>query len=587
MNLTQSAIALTAAIALILAGCDRGASQAEARRLAEERAALEREKAALTDAKVAAREAANDQERQRLEAERAELIREKDKLAAERAAREQAEQQARSAAERDARMAAERRAEDEAAARREAEAREREARENTEESRTAQTVEFFYDALDPYGEWIELERYGYAFRPNTNQIAMWRPYTDGGWVYTEYGWTWRSNEPFGWATYHYGRWAKLPRLGWVWIPGTEWGPAWVSWRRSSDYIGWAPLPPDAWSSRGFNAGVDSYYDIGPGLYTFLRVADFGEPTCVDHVIEPDRNIAIINNTVNITKTVYKTVNNKTTIVNEGPDLTVINKEARRPVQQLKVQRVNTVNPRAAKVEPGMLQVVAPELKKFTVPAKPRQIKESVKAAEVDRGWKEAKAETVKVRAEAAKEAREAEAAERSEAKATPVVKPAPAPAPAPAAPPVPGAEPLKPERPAKPIPKFQPKPITEPAAEKPARPGGPPPVEPPKDRPGKPKRPGLPIPEPGTSPAVPPASPEPVAPNPSNVNAIPPAPGVQDPGAPGREKRLQKPQDRFNQFKRQNAQPTPLQPEATPTDNLRPGRKLKKDPAQEGAAISY
>jgi hypothetical protein len=369
MKLTRPALALTAIAALILSGCDRGASQAEAQRLAAERAALEREKADLAAEKTMAREAAIEQERLRLQAERAELDREKNRLTAEREAKVQAEEQVRNATEREARMAAERRAADEAAARREAEARE-----NAEGSRTTQTVDFFYDALDPYGEWIELEPYGYAFRPNTNQTALWRPYTDGGWVYTEYGWTWRSNEPFGWATYHYGRWTRLPRLGWVWIPGTEWGPAWVSWRRSSDYIGWAPLPPDAWSSKGFNAGVDSYFDIGPGLYTFLRVVDFGEPTYVDRVIEPERNVAIIDNSVNITKVVYKTVNNKTTVVNEGPDLTVINKEARRPVQQLKVQRINAVGPRPAKAEPGTLQMVAPELKKAVAPVKPKQVK---------------------------------------------------------------------------------------------------------------------------------------------------------------------------------------------------------------------
>jgi hypothetical protein len=481
-------------------------------------------------------------------------------------------------------MAAERRAADEAAARREAEAREREARENAEDSRTAQTVDFFYEALDPYGEWIELERYGYAFRPNTNRTALWRPYTDGGWVYTEYGWTWRSNEPFGWATYHYGRWTRLPRLGWVWIPGTEWGPAWVSWRRSSDYIGWAPLPPDAWSSKGFNAGVDSYYDIGPGLYTFLRIVDFGEPTYLDRVIEPENNVTIINNTVNITKVVYKTVNNKTTVVNEGPDLTVINKEARRPVQQLKVQRVNAVGPRPAKVEAGMLQMVAPDLKKAAGPVKPKQVKESVKAVEMDRGWKEAKAETQKVRAEAAKEARQAEQEERGEPKAPAVAKPAPAQG----VPSAPETPPAKVDRPGKPLPQAQPKMDVSPPATPSAKPAPPAPVAPPRERPGRPKRPGLPAPEPGTSPAIPPAPSSPVVPDPAAGNPNPPAPAQPEPdaGAPGR--RPQRDRPLLRQFKRENAQPTPAIPAGTPpAENQLPGRKLKKEAAQGSATITY
>src|SRR5262249_59564660 len=72
-----------------------------------------------------------------------------------------------------------------------------------------------------------------------------RPYSDGYWAYTDYGWTWVSYEDFGWATYHYGRWANLDDYGWVWFPGEDldWGPAWVSWRTGGDYIGWAPLAP--------------------------------------------------------------------------------------------------------------------------------------------------------------------------------------------------------------------------------------------------------------------------------------------------------------------------------------------------------
>lgn len=570
MKLIQPALLLTAAVTL-LSGCDRGASQAEAQRLAEERAALEREKAALATERATARETANERERQRLEAERAELDREKNRIAAERTTQEEADRKARTDAEREARLAEKRRSDEEEAKRREAEARERE----SQESREAQTVDFFYDALDPYGEWIEIDRYGYAFRPNTNQTAMWRPYTDGGWVYTEYGWTWRSNEPFGWATYHYGRWAKLPRLGWVWIPGTEWGPAWVSWRRSSDYIGWAPLPPDAWSSKGFNAGVDSYFDIGPGLYTFLRVVDFGEPTYVGRVVEPEQNVNIINNTTNITRVVYKTVNNKTTVVNEGPDITVINKAARRPVQQLKVQRVNAANSGAAKVEGGTLQVMAPELKKANAPTKPKQVKQNVKAAEMDHGWKEAKAASEKVRSEAAKEAREAEKVERVEAK-VPIPAPAPAkPAPDIAPAPAPGIAPVRPERPGKPDSQVQPKPAADPAAERPTRPFAPAPVPPPKDRPGKSKRPGAPVVEPGTNPAVPPAPATPAVPGSAAENPTPPAPGEPEPATQGPGQRSEK-QRLLKQFRQQNASPTPVLPEGA-----RPGRKTKKEPGQE------
>ena len=41
---------------------------------------------------------------------------------------------------------------------------------------------------------------------------------------------WISAESFGWATYHYGNWMYDRYQGWVWIPGLDWGPAWVDWQ---------------------------------------------------------------------------------------------------------------------------------------------------------------------------------------------------------------------------------------------------------------------------------------------------------------------------------------------------------------------
>jgi Family of unknown function (DUF6600) len=101
---------------------------------------------------------------------------------------------------------------------------------------------FFYDDLAPYGHWLQRPHYGWVWIPRAVAVS-WRPYELGHWVWTDYGWTWISDEPFGWATYHYGRWVDDPEYGWEWIPGDDWGPAWVDWQVSDDYIGWAPLPP--------------------------------------------------------------------------------------------------------------------------------------------------------------------------------------------------------------------------------------------------------------------------------------------------------------------------------------------------------
>jgi hypothetical protein len=432
------------ALVLGLAGCDRRAG--EAQRLAEERAALERDRAQLAADRAAADRAANEKERARLDTERAALESERAKLSTDRDAQAKAEQNARLAAEREARLTAEKRAADETAARRQAELREQEARLSGEravaDSRAVQTVDFFYDALDPFGDWVEVERYGYAFRPNLARDARWRPYTDGGWIQTDYGWTWRSDEPFGWATYHYGRWTRVPRLGWVWIAGSEWGPAWVSWRRSDDYIGWAPLPPDAWSSTGFNAAVDSYFDIGPGLYVFVGVRDFAEPTYAGHVLAPEQNVTIINKTVNVTNVTYKTVNQQNVIVNNGPEISFVEQRGGRPIQRAKVERMAMKDARdvqPARLQGNVLRLTAPAWSANVATTKPKVAREQVKAEETDRGWEKSDPEAKKkLREQAQREARRAERVQRGEpdtdatpvavgARREPVAGPTPAP----------------------------------------------------------------------------------------------------------------------------------------------------------------
>jgi hypothetical protein len=103
----------------------------------------------------------------------------------------------------------------------------------------------FQDTLSPYGEWIDDNIYGRVWQPSVEAVgADFSPYaTDGQWALTEYGWTWVSDWDWGWAPFHYGRWLAVADRGWCWMPGTLWGPAWVTWRSGGGYVGWAPLPP--------------------------------------------------------------------------------------------------------------------------------------------------------------------------------------------------------------------------------------------------------------------------------------------------------------------------------------------------------
>ena len=137
----------------------------------------------------------------------------------------------------------------------------------------------FYDSLAAYGSWLETPAYGYVWQPAAVRSVGWRPYLDGRWVCTNHGWTWLSSEPFGWACYHYGRWALLHGRGWIWVPGDQWAPAWVCWRGSDTHIGWAPLPPETlgWRDCAWDGSVETRFGIASGWFNFVEINHFSSP----------------------------------------------------------------------------------------------------------------------------------------------------------------------------------------------------------------------------------------------------------------------------------------------------------------------
>lgn len=168
----------------------------------------------------------------------------------------------------------------------------------------------FYEPLSGYGRWEAVAGYGRCWIPSS-VAPDWRPYTDGVWRHTELGWYWASNEPWGWATYHYGRWDWRAGFGWFWVPQTQWAPAWVCWRGGGEYVGWAPLRPSV------SVGVDIHWGgheaaFASHGFVFVEQRRMLEPVRPRTVIA--NNTTIINQTVNITK--VKIVNQ--TVINEGP-----------------------------------------------------------------------------------------------------------------------------------------------------------------------------------------------------------------------------------------------------------------------------
>jgi hypothetical protein len=247
----------------------------------------------------------------------------------------------------------------------------------------------FYRKLDPYGVWRETPNYGYVWQPQeAERSRSWRPYTNGRWVYTDAGWTWISEEPFGWATYHYGRWTRLRNIGWVWVPGDEWAPAWVSWRKGNDYVGWAPLPPEAHFDRrsGIRNWADNYYDIGPEQYCFVPTNEFGARRLETAVVPVQRNVTIVNQTTNVTNISYS----NTTIINQGPSYDDLRARSRQPIERLRLERQITANveaetPRSV-IRGDVVQIPAPVIATAQPAERPRKIKETVAQTVVERGW---------------------------------------------------------------------------------------------------------------------------------------------------------------------------------------------------------
>jgi hypothetical protein len=103
----------------------------------------------------------------------------------------------------------------------------------------------YEDVLSSNGSWDTVPTYGNVWFPKVS--AGWRPYYNGRWSYiSRYGWTWIGDDRFAWPTHYYGRWGVTNQGAWYWIPSKQWGPAWVAWSISPEYVGWCPL---GWNGR--------------------------------------------------------------------------------------------------------------------------------------------------------------------------------------------------------------------------------------------------------------------------------------------------------------------------------------------------
>lgn len=212
------------------------------------------------------------------------------------------------------------------------------------------TYNYFYNNLSPYGTWMEVPDYGWCWQPTVAVVNVgWQPYCHNGrWVWTDCGWYWNSYYSWGWAPFHYGRWHLSSHHGWLWVPGTHWGPAWVTWRYSPGYCGWAPLPPGAVYVSGtglWYGGARVSVGFGFGLsahrYTFVSTRHFYTHHPYRHRAEPTVVNNIYNNTTVINNYGHGSGN---TVVNNGIATDVIGSSSPTPIRPVRLRDSNVPDP---------------------------------------------------------------------------------------------------------------------------------------------------------------------------------------------------------------------------------------------------
>jgi hypothetical protein len=208
-----------------------------------------------------------------------------------------------------------------------------------------------YEDLDDYGEWRSVPEYGSVWFPG-HVAAGWAPYRFGHWVWiVPWGWTWVEDEPWGFAPFHYGRWATVGG-GWCWVPGPVvvrpvYAPALVA------FVG-GPRFSLSLSIGGGGGGV-AWFPLGPReVYVPAYRAS---PRYVQNVNVTNTTVNVVNvtnvynnvnvNNVNVNNVTYMHQNNISAVTAVSHD-TFVNA---RPVAAAAV-RINPQQLQAAQVQRG-------------------------------------------------------------------------------------------------------------------------------------------------------------------------------------------------------------------------------------------
>jgi hypothetical protein len=122
---------------------------------------------------------------------------------------------------------------------------------------------------DSSGEWLWHDLYGYVWRPYLNDQrypgGTWQPYIWGNWAEYDGRLFWVPGEPWGWVPYHLGIWMWDKNRGWLWLPGSMFAPAWVTWDFYFGNLCWRPWQMFDWM-YGFPYDGVGFYGLWSDFY---------------------------------------------------------------------------------------------------------------------------------------------------------------------------------------------------------------------------------------------------------------------------------------------------------------------------------
>jgi hypothetical protein len=157
-----------------------------------------------------------------------------------------------------------------------------------------------YSDLDEYGTWRDVQGYGNVWVP-TQVASGWAPYRDGHWAWVEpYGWTWIDDAPWGFAPFHYGRWAYIDTR-WCWVPGPiavrpVYAPALVAFVGGGGFsiaVGGGPVAGIAWFPLGVGEVYRPSYVVSRSYFTNINVSNTVVNTTVINNYYNNQNVNVV------------------------------------------------------------------------------------------------------------------------------------------------------------------------------------------------------------------------------------------------------------------------------------------------------